>query len=174
MKVYAALILAAITLFSSCAKESGDGDGLVTSSGENTENSVAYSAPMQVLKEREEFSTLLEIIEVNGLESALNAEGKITFFAPTNSAFDSLSENALENLKTNPSRAQAFLDNLIVNEDHNSQALQEMSTLTTRSGKIVSVERANGYLWIEGVPIVSPDLSVPNGHVHGVGNIYRY
>lgn len=172
MKVYGLLILAAITLFSSCAKESGDGDGLAAGSGESTENSVAYSAPLQVLKEREEFSTMLEIIESNGLESALTTEGKLTFFAPTNSAFDTISESALENLKTNPERAKAFLDNLIVDEEHNTQALQEMDTLTTRSGKIVSVERANGYLWVEGAPLMSPDLSVPNGYVHGVGSIY--
>jgi uncharacterized surface protein with fasciclin (FAS1) repeats len=63
---------------------------------------------MQALADRN-FTTFVELLNVAGLEPLLAEEGIYTVFAPTNEAFDELSENEISALESNTRELENIL-----------------------------------------------------------------
>ncbi|XP_071087717.1 transforming growth factor-beta-induced protein ig-h3-like [Haliotis cracherodii] len=62
-----------------------------------------------------ELSTLRQAVETAGLSQLLSTPVQLTLLAPTNRAFDSMSQRNLDRLLTNPDRLKKFLERHIVN-----------------------------------------------------------
>eukprot|EP00529_Nitzschia_sp_RCC80_P000681 CAMPEP_0113495408 /NCGR_PEP_ID=MMETSP0014_2-20120614/29596_1 /TAXON_ID=2857 /ORGANISM="Nitzschia sp." /LENGTH=888 /DNA_ID=CAMNT_0000389309 /DNA_START=140 /DNA_END=2806 /DNA_ORIENTATION=- /assembly_acc=CAM_ASM_000159 len=69
---------------------------------------------MEAVESLKQFTILLELIEISGLADYVAGDGPFTLFAPTDTAFEALSEDSLQALRTNPMRTRMILMNHIV------------------------------------------------------------
>ncbi|MGH0133603.1 UNVERIFIED_CONTAM: hypothetical protein FKN15_053455 [Acipenser sinensis] len=69
----------------------------------------AEKSMMEILSEDDRFSMFLTLIEAAGLTEILSQDGDWTLFAPTNDAFDGLSEEEMEILTSDPNALRTIL-----------------------------------------------------------------
>lgn len=173
MKSTILLMMALLTIIS-CGKK-GDGDGINFSDpSETTEETRESTTALDLLRDNENLSKVTELIETHALQDLFKGEEKVTFFAPTNAAFEGVRESTIEALENNSEKARNTLRSYIVKGEYKAANLKELESLTTVKGTIISVERANGYLWVEGSPILKSDMFYKEGIVHEIEYLYSY
>ena len=155
-------------------EETRDGENETEREEEEPEPEPLPASALEILRQDPQYSTITELIETHNVGEALKSDVKITFFAPTNEAFEKIPDWALEDYQEDAAKFRYLLDSLIVEQELDSKKLYELETLTTKQNTVVSVERANGYLWIEGKPIMKSDGQWQGGFVHGLGGVVGY
>jgi transforming growth factor-beta-induced protein len=123
---------------------------------------------LDVIQDDPEFSTLAGIIQDLGLTDAVTND-ELTVFAPTNSAFDAISD-VIPTL-TNEDLTQIVLYHLtegtVFSTDLGAQQDVEML-----QGEVTLIESGvNGVLINGDTEVVKPDLEASNGVVHGIDSV---
>jgi branched-chain amino acid transport system substrate-binding protein len=121
----------------------------------------------EVLLADPNYSTLVEVARAAGYGTDFSAPGPITFFAPTNDAFDALDPERLDELRTDADAADALLRDLGV---EGAIASDELTTgaLETIGGSQVDVVVDGGAVTYAGAAVVEPDITASNGVAHGI------
>lgn len=129
---------------------------------------------LHILKTNPEFTQLMMLIKNFDLEEMFKAQDPITFFAPTNEAFKSLSEAARNKLEKDPEKLTSILKSHMVADvlccsgvfrNSFSFAAREVNL----NGWIIAVEKGrNNGVAVNNVPVVSCDQTATNGVVHSV------
>ena len=94
--------------------------------------------------------------------------GPLTFFAPTNEAFDTLDEATLDELTSDPVAANELLRDLAVEEALTTDELTT-GTLPSFGGFPIDIDVEGDEITVEGAPIVVPNIVGSNGIAHGIG-----
>ena len=141
-----------------------DTDAPATSEPPTAEGDDLYA----VLSADPQFSTLVEVLDTAGYAADLAHPGPLTFFAPTNAAFDSIDEATLDRLTSDPAAANELLRNLAV-EGAISSAELVTGTLPSFGGFSVEIVVEPDEITVQGAPIVAPDIRASNGIAHGIG-----
>ncbi|UZO79235.1 fasciclin domain-containing protein [Aquimarina sp. ERC-38] len=121
---------------------------------------------VEIALETPELSTLVSAVQAAGLVDALNGEGPLTVFAPTNDAFAALSAlpegDALTEVLTYHVASGAF----------SAADLLEKQTVTTLQGDEVTIEQQGDKVLLNGsIEVAIADIEASNGIVHVITGV---
>jgi uncharacterized surface protein with fasciclin (FAS1) repeats len=147
---------------------------------ESTEgsDSAAAGTVADMVMNNPDFSTLLRIVEATdpSVLEALQGEGPITVFAPTNDAFEAVF--AAINVSLDDAIALGGANLLtpvlqyhVVPGALMAADLTDGATLETVLGETIAVSVGDGVVLNGNVPVVSADVAASNGVVHVIGGV---
>jgi len=120
-----------------------------------------------------QFKTLIAAAEAAGLAGALQGDGPLTVFAPTDEAFSALPAGTIETLLEPGNKAQlaSILKFHVVAGNVGSDALADGARLETLAGLDATISRTEGGFNIENARIVSTDIDASNGVIHVIDRV---
>lgn len=121
------------------------------------------------------FSTLVSALKAAGLVDTLKGEGPFTVFAPTNAAFENLSDRTLEDLlkPENKNRLQNLLKNHVIQGRQMAQDVAGLSSLSSMSGEDYRIRTNGEQVRIGDATLQQTDLEAENGIVHVIDRVLR-
>ncbi|XP_075994460.1 transforming growth factor-beta-induced protein ig-h3 [Genypterus blacodes] len=128
---------------------------------------------MDVLKADDRFSLLVGAIQTAGMTELLNQQGALTFFAPTNAAFNALPRAERTQLLRNGQELSRVLrlhlgEGLLV-----SGGVGSHTRVKPLQGVKLELGVRNYTVYVNRVPVVEADLMATNGVVHAVNTIVK-
>jgi len=122
----------------------------------------------------ERFTTLVALIEKAGLAETLGQEGPYTVFAPTDDAFDALSQARVDYLMSDEGR-----DDLVEVLKAHVATGEMMSTTVPYAGLEVlalndhklDVTREGNKVMVDGAEVISADIETSNGVIHAIDKV---
>ena len=126
---------------------------------------------VDVAAEAGSFSTLLAAAEAAGLVDALNGEGPLTVFAPTDDAFAALPEGTVEALLADTEALTAILTAHVVPGELLAADVLAVESLTMLSGDVLEVALHDGAPTIGGSGIIATDVLAGNGVIHVIDTV---
>ncbi|XP_061895916.1 transforming growth factor-beta-induced protein ig-h3-like isoform X1 [Entelurus aequoreus] len=128
---------------------------------------------MDVLKADERFSVLVGAIQTAGMTELLNQPGALTFFAPTNNAFDALPQTEVSQMMRNSPQLAATLryhlgDGMLV-----SGGVGSHTRVKPLQGDMLELGVKNYTVFVNRVAVAHADLMATNGVVHGVDSMVK-
>ncbi|KAM9849949.1 transforming growth factor-beta-induced protein ig-h3 [Aulostomus maculatus] len=128
---------------------------------------------MDVLKADDRFSLLVGTIQTAGMTELLNQQGALTFFAPTNDAFNALPQAELNRLMRNPQELAGVLryhlgEGLLV-----SGGVSSHTRVKPLQGEKLELGVRNYTVYVNRIPVADADLMATNGVVHAVNSIVK-
>ncbi|XP_059202935.1 transforming growth factor-beta-induced protein ig-h3 [Centropristis striata] len=128
---------------------------------------------MDVLKADDRFSMLVGAIQTAGMTELLNQPGALTFFAPTNDAFNALPRAELNRLLRDSVQLTAMLkyhlgDGMLV-----SGGVGSHTRFKPQQGERLEMGVRNFTVYVNRIPVAAADLMATNGVVHGVNSIIK-
>jgi transforming growth factor-beta-induced protein len=114
----------------------------------------------------ERFDTLVTALQNAELVETLQGQGPFTVFAPTDEAFDDLTEVDIESLS--PSELANVLQYHVVSGKIMSDELEGMTSVTTLSGEdlMVTVDEDSGDISVDNATVIEADIEGSNGVIH--------
>jgi len=122
----------------------------------------------EVILSDERLSTLASMIDLAGLENALGGEGPFTLLAPTNDAFNLISENMQDDLLSN----DEMLTNLLLN--HVVPGIYNKTNIDSYGHSIPTATLYGDYFsedQYSGLEFVQTDIKCDNGVVHLINRV---
>ncbi|KAM6907512.1 periostin-like [Xenentodon cancila] len=119
------------------------------------------------------FKIFMTLMEVAGLQDLLKQEGSYTIFAPTDDAFDGLSKEELDLLKSDVTALRTILlyhfsDGVLIN---GGLELRVTNLIKTLQGYNLQVKLDKNSIFVNDVDVPESDLMATNGVIHVVKNI---
>ncbi|XP_078078420.1 periostin-like isoform X2 [Mustelus asterias] len=125
-----------------------------------------------VIEGMEELSSLRAAATASGLLETLSKDGHYTVFAPTNEAFDGLSQEMLERILSDPVALKAMLNYHILNSVQCSEAIMSGSTYATLEGTHLEIGCDGDSLTVNGQRMVNrKDIVTSNGVIHLIDKV---
>lgn len=116
------------------------------------------------------YTTFASLVRDAGLEDTLN-EGTYTIFAPTNEAFDNLSEGMLTDLQNDNEGIVKLLNYHIVEGAYMSSDLGNVNSLTSLETGTLTVNATDNKVLIQDANVIEPDIIVNNSIIHGIDKV---
>jgi uncharacterized surface protein with fasciclin (FAS1) repeats len=126
---------------------------------------------MDALRSDERFSEFTAAIEEAGLEETLNSAEALTLLAPTNDAFNGLTENQRNQLAQDPDALSNLLNHHIIEGEYTSQQIFDSDNLTSMSGGDLQVSESEGSAIVNDSQIIIVNIPAENGVIHGINNV---
>jgi len=129
----------------------------------------------EVIKNDERFTILTKMLETSGIaESLVSEKEAFTFFAPTDEAFNILSETALVIL-TSPAGAEiasSILSQLLIPNTYlYSSDLRKKGSVRTRHGNRLKITEKANILQLEEAHILMPGIAASNAVVFPIDKV---
>lgn len=125
---------------------------------------------VEIAVEDVNFSTLVELVVLAGLDEALSSEGPFTVFAPTNDAFDKLPKETVDALVADPSGALTdILTYHVVPGIVTSRDLMDGTMAETLNGAKVDISLDPAM--INDSKVVAADILAANGVIHVIDTV---
>jgi uncharacterized surface protein with fasciclin (FAS1) repeats len=120
-----------------------------------------------------ELTTMASVIRHAGIVESLNATGPYTVFAPSDEAFKSLPEGALEGLMKpeNKERLTTLLNNHVVPGKVTAVQLQDGSSLKTVGGQELRIIKESNRTTVNGAEVTEGDAMSQNGVIHIINKV---
>lgn len=161
-----------VFMFASCGDLSSSSDNDDRAEDNNEPETRTFETPMELLRVIPQFSILVELIERHNLEEELNLDEEITVLAPTNLAFENLSEEALDFLLGNESLARVVVENSVIDANLTEETIAEMEEVLNRAGVSMEVENNGDRVSVGGATIILPNLTFSGGLIHGLDRLF--
>ncbi|XP_068596245.1 transforming growth factor-beta-induced protein ig-h3 [Brachionichthys hirsutus] len=128
---------------------------------------------MDVLKAEDRFSLLVGAVQTAGMTELLNRQGQLTFFAPTDDAFNAMPPAERSRLMRNRQELSGVLryhlgEGLLV-----SGGVGSHTRIQPLLGEKLELGVRNYTVYVNKVPVADADLMATNGVVHAVDSIIR-
>ena len=118
------------------------------------------------------FVTLVELINVSGLEKTLAEDGIYTVFAPTDKAFAELPVNAVPALKNNTQELKKVLTyHVVAGKILMKKDLENMTSVKTLEGGELAVNVTANGIQVGGANITEADILTSNGVIHQIDKV---
>ena len=111
-------------------------------------------------------STLVSALQAADLVSALEVDGPITVFAPSNDAFDAVQDDLLAAILDDDDTLEDLLTYHVVSGEFRAEDLTDGQTLTALNGDELTVTIEDGDVFVEGVKVGTANVAASNGVVH--------
>mgnify|MGYP001386733800 CR=1 FL=1 len=129
----------------------------------------------EVISKDERFTILSKLLDVSGIGDTVSAEKEIfTFFAPTDDAFNSLSERALKLLVSPEGKALAaaiLKQHLIPKSYLYANDLRRQDSVKTMNGSKLKIEERTNVLHLEDAHVLTPGIAAANGVVFPIDKV---
>ena len=114
------------------------------------------------------FNTLLAAAEAAGLVEALQGEGPLTVFAPTDDAFAKLPEGTVETLlkPENKEKLQAVLLYHVVAGKVTSDQVVNLTSAESLQGDTIDIAVKYGKVYVDEAQVIAADVEASNGVIH--------
>jgi transforming growth factor-beta-induced protein len=118
------------------------------------------------------YSTLLTLITTAGLETNLSV-GPFTLFAPTNTAFETLSNEDVEYLTSDDGvpDLKKILTYHVVGESLTSDLITDGATVANAQSKMLTFSVVGKTVMVDGATVVEADMLAYTGVTHGIDQI---
>ncbi len=121
----------------------------------------------------EDFSTLVKAVTAAGLAEALQAEGPLTVFAPTNAAFAKLPKETVAELfdPKNKAMLQAILTYHVAAGKLTSKEVVSRDATASLNGQRIQFKTTDDGVKISGATLLSADIECTNGVIHVIDTV---
>jgi len=128
---------------------------------------------VQTAIEAGSFSTLVAAVEAAGLVEALEGEGPLTVFAPTDEAFAKLPAGTLDTLllPENRDALVAILTYHVAPGRLSAADVVGRDGIDTLNGARAAIAVADGAVTIDGATITATDIEASNGVIHVIDTV---
>lgn len=118
-----------------------------------------------------DFSTLVSALQAAGLVSTLQGDGPFTVFAPSDDAFASLPDGALDALLADPELLTRVLLYHVVPGRVLASEVVGLSSATTVNGADVTITSGGGTVMIDDATVIATDIEATNGVIHVIDDV---
>ncbi len=118
-----------------------------------------------------DFSTLVSALQAAGLVSTLQGDGPFTVFAPSDDAFASLPDGALDALLADPELLTRVLLYHVVPGRVLASEVVGLSSATTVNGADVTITAEGGTVMIDDATVIATDIEATNGVIHVIDDV---
>jgi uncharacterized surface protein with fasciclin (FAS1) repeats len=118
-----------------------------------------------------QFKTLLKLAKQAGLVGALEGQGPLTVFAPTDAAFAKVPKATLAALAHNRKELRAVLLYHVLQGRITAAKLVKLHSVKTLSGQSLKVRVKNGVVTVGGVRVVKTNIAASNGVIHVIDGV---
>lgn len=119
-----------------------------------------------------QFKTFMSALEANDLSEMLDKEGQFTVFAPTDEAFEKLSEETREKILGNGGCSKDIIQSHILNNVVCSGVVENRVKINNVIGGNMIMNRDDdGNINVEGIKLVMKDKMATNGVIHVIDDI---
>ncbi len=114
------------------------------------------------------FNTLLAAAKAADLVGALQGEGPLTVFAPTDDAFAKLPEGTVETLlkPENKEKLQAVLLYHVVAGKVTSDKVVDLTSAESLQGDTIDITVKMGKVYVDDAQVIAADVEASNGVIH--------
>ena len=121
-----------------------------------------------------EFPTLVEALDISGLETTLSDEDPITLFLPTEAAFNELPDAIINGVFGSAVTVQAAISYHVVEGAYTLDDLRELDgeTLETWLGTPLSVSVEGDTVLVNGTALTGRTLEAANGLIHVIDGVF--
>jgi hypothetical protein len=112
------------------------------------------------------FQSFMQALETANMTQVLEGPGPMTVFAPTDMAFQQLTQAEREALLESPERLVEVLSRHVVHAELSATDLLQRKRVNTLGGEAMQIDRGGTAISIGNADIVQPDLAAGNGVVH--------
>lgn len=164
----ATFVLAGMMVLGSACADAPEGTGTADA---RTADAPAPTSIVDVAVAAGQFSLLLRAVDAAGLTETLHTDGPFTVFAPTDGAFASLPEGALDGLLADPDALSRVLLYHVVPGELTLRELRERAELETAQGEQLRVELTRQGITINDTYLLTSDIRASNGVIHVVTSV---
>lgn len=118
-----------------------------------------------------QFKTLLTLAKQAGLVGALEGNGPLTVFAPTDAAFAKLPRATVAALEHNPAKLRAVLLYHVLKGRITAVKLVKLHSVKTLNGQSLTVRVDNGVVTVGGVRVIKTNVAASNGIIHVIDGV---
>lgn len=117
------------------------------------------------------FVTLVDLLNVSGLEQTLAEDGMYTVFAPTDKAFAELPDDVVPALKNNTQELKKVLTYHVSGKVLMKKDLEKMTAIKTLEGGELTVNVTANGIQVGGANITEADILTNNGVIHQIDKV---
>lgn len=119
------------------------------------------------------FGTLLAAAEAAGLVEALQGDGPLTVFAPTDEAFSAIPQETLQSLlrPENRDALTAILTYHVVPQKLTAEDVIRLDRVKTLNGQSLDVSAARSTVRLDDATVVATDILASNGIIHVIDRV---
>ena len=125
---------------------------------------------VETAREAGTFETLLTAVDAAGLGETLADGGPFTVFAPTDAAFATLPQGAVEGLLADPSALARVLTYHVVPGRITSAQITNDSEQKTVEGGVLTIA-VNGGVTVNDATVIQADVEAENGVIHVIDRV---
>ena len=135
--------------------------------------SLAEESVMDLLKKEEKYSTLVKLLQVTSLDTAVASSSQFTVFAPSNAAWEKSPYQAWINDPTGENREKLYglISRHVITGKHISENPLPFNKLRTIHDAPIYLLREDGQSTISGLNIVETDREAFNGLVNEIDGV---
>ena len=128
---------------------------------------------VQVASKAGSFGTLLAAAKAAGLVGALEGEGPLTVFAPTDDAFAKLPAGTVETLlkPENKEQLKSILLYHVVEGKVTSDQVVKLTSAKTLEGQSAKIAVKDGKVYVDGAQVIKADVPASNGVIHVIDSV---
>jgi uncharacterized surface protein with fasciclin (FAS1) repeats len=142
----------------------------VASAGHHDAGYKAEKDIVGIATSSDDFSTLVTALKAAGLVEALQGDGPLTVFAPTNEAFAKLPAGTLESLLADKDALTAVLTYHVVSGKVTAKDVMKLDSATTLQGGALAIDTSDG-VKVGSASVVKADVMASNGVVHVIDTV---
>jgi uncharacterized surface protein with fasciclin (FAS1) repeats len=160
MKKIAALSLALVALSAPMALASG-----------STASPAASKNLVQTAVGAGQFKTLVKLVKLAGLQSALEGPGKLTVFAPTDAAFAKVPKSTINALLADKAKLKAVLLYHVLKGQVPAAKVVKLKSAKTLEGSSVKIKVSGGMVHVNGAKVLKTNVYASNGVIHVINSV---
>lgn len=160
----------ALTMTALAQGDAAANDAAASDSEEAAAQEPAFPSIAAAIREDPELTTLARLFEDTGLLAQLEEATRLTFFAPSNAAFERIGEEAVAELFRDRGSLDVIMRHHLVFGASPLNAMRRLDALTTLEGTRLRVDARGDGVTIEGVP-VDDGRRVGNGVLYVIDQV---
>jgi uncharacterized surface protein with fasciclin (FAS1) repeats len=125
------------------------------------------------LKSAGQFTTLLKLLDTDGLTAVIQTHPDLTLIAPTDAAFAALPAGQLDTIKKDPTQLRALLTYHLIAAKMSAEQVKGHAAgkVATASGKEVSIDGSGSPLKINDANVIQSGVPASNGVIYVVDKV---
>ncbi len=125
------------------------------------------------LKSAGQFTTLLKLLDADGLTAVIQTHPGLTLIAPTDSAFAALPPGQLDTLKKDPTQLRALLTYHLIAAQMSAEQVKGHAAgkVATAAGKDVTIDGSGAPIKINDANVIQSSVPASNGVIYVVDKV---